>query len=63
MEAEYPNEPSWTAWYSFVKKFGRKHVQNVWANKLKEEGGAIFWDDKEKCFKVGPRSTQKNDHP
>ena len=63
VETEYPNEPSWTAWYSFAKKYGRKHVQKVWANKWKEEGSAIFWDDKEKCFKIGSHSTQKNDHP
>ncbi len=63
LESEYPNEPSWSAWYSFVRKHGRKHVQSVWANKWKEEEAAIFWDDKEKCFKVGPRSTQKDDRP
>ena len=62
LETEYPNEPSWNAWYSFVKKHGRKHVQDVWSNKWKDEGPAIFWDDKEKCFKIGPHSTQKNGH-
>lgn len=57
LKAEYPDSPSWTAWYEFVKKHGRKYVQNMWSEKWKEKEASIFWDDKEQCFKIGPQAT------
>jgi len=63
LEIEYPNEPAFTAWYSFVEKHGRKYVQEVWSKKWKEEEQAIFWDEKEQCFKIDPHATRKNDRP
>src|SRR6266850_478155 len=52
LEAEYPDPPSWTAWYKFVEKHGRRYVQNAWTKKWKEEESAIFWDEKEQCLKI-----------
>lgn len=63
LEAEYPRSPSWTAWHEFVKKHGRRYVQNVWSKKWKDEELAILWDDKEQCFKIGPQATQRNTRP
>jgi hypothetical protein len=60
LKAEYPGSPSWTAWYEFVKKHSRRYVQNVWSQKWKKEEAAIFWDDKEQCFKIGRQATQEN---
>jgi hypothetical protein len=63
LEAEYPHAPSAYAWYSYVRKHGRKYVQNVWYKRWKEEEQAIFWDEKEQCFKIGPHAAQqKNQH-
>jgi hypothetical protein len=61
VEAEYPHTDSAYAWYSYVKKHGRKQVQNVWYKRWKEEEQAIFWDEKEQCLKVHPRATRKTD--
>src|SRR5579863_4330575 len=53
VEAEYPNAPSSTAWYEFVRKHGRRYVQNSWSKKWDEVGSSISWDSKEQCFKIG----------
>lgn len=61
--AENPDSPSWTAWYDFVEKHGRRHVQTSWSKKWKEEQAAIFWDTKEQCFKLGAPASQGNTQP
>jgi hypothetical protein len=63
VEAEYPGSPSWTAWYKFVEKHGRRYVQNAWTKKWKKYESAIFWDEKEQCFKIGRPATQGNVRP
>ena len=60
--AENPHSPSWTAWYDFVEKHGRRYVQDSWSKKWKAEQSAIFWDAKEQCFKIGRPATQGNSH-
>ena len=63
LEAEYPHAPSAYAWYPYLKKHGRKQVQNIWYKGWKEKEQAIFWDEKEKCFKIDPHASQKtNQH-
>ncbi|HEY4838550.1 MAG TPA: hypothetical protein VIH72_08090 [Candidatus Acidoferrales bacterium] len=63
VSAEDPNSPSWTAWYNFVKRHGRRYVQNAWYKRWKEEESAIFWDGKEQCFKIAPQVAPNNPHP
>lgn len=63
VDAEYPGSPSWTAWYEFVEKHGRKYVQNAWSKKWKEEESGIIWDEKEQCFKLGRPATQGDVRP
>jgi hypothetical protein len=63
VQAEDPNSAAWTSWYEFVKKHGRKYVQDAWSKRWKEEESAIFWEAKEQCFKVGPPATQGNVNP
>ena len=63
VEAEYPGSPSWTAWYEFVGKHGRRYAQNSWSKKWKEAESAIYWDEKEQCFKIGPQATKRDARP
>jgi hypothetical protein len=58
VDAEYPDSPAWMAWHEFVKKHGRRYVQNSWYKKWKEEQSNLFWDAKEQCFKVRHPVTQ-----
>jgi hypothetical protein len=58
LEADYPGSPAATAWYEFVKRHGRRYVQDNWSKRWKEEQSAIFWDDKEQCFKIGHPAKQ-----
>jgi hypothetical protein len=58
LEAEYPGSSAATAWYEFVRKHGRKYVQDNWSKRWKEEQSAIFWDAKERCFKIGHPAKQ-----
>ncbi len=57
VEAEYPNEAAWTSWSEFVKKHGRKYIQNSWTKRWRAEQSVIFWDAKEQCFKIGHKSS------
>jgi hypothetical protein len=54
-----PHEASPNAWYSFIKKHGRKHVQDIWYKRWKEEEQAIFWDETERCFKIDTEASRK----
>lgn len=57
VESEYPNEAAWTSWSEFVKKHGRKYIQNSWTKRWRAEQSVIFWDAKEQCFKIGHKSS------
>ena len=61
--AENPHSPSWTTWYEFVKKHGRRYVQESWSKKWRAEQSAIFWDAKELCFKTSGSASQGNARP
>ncbi len=56
LQADYPNAPAWEAWYRFLKKHGRRYVQNSWSSKWKEDQSSIVWDPKEQCFKISLRA-------
>lgn len=56
VQADYPNAPASEAWYRFLKKHGRRYVQNNWSNKWKEDQSSIFWDAKEQCFRISSRT-------
>ena len=53
LETESPNSPSWNALYEFVKRHGRRYIQDDWSKKWNEEQSALFWDARERCFKIG----------
>jgi hypothetical protein len=53
LEAEYPQQAAFNAWYSYLKKHGRKHVQDVWYKRWNEVEPTVAWDAKEQCFVVG----------
>jgi len=61
--ADDQDSPAWALWYDFVKKHGRKYVQSSWSKKWKEQESAIFWDDKEQCFKIDPHAKNGNARP
>ena len=54
VEAEYPHVNDAYAWYSYLKKHGRKQVQSVWYKRWKEVEQLAYWDEKEQCFKIRP---------
>jgi hypothetical protein len=63
LEAEYPNEAAFNSWYSYLKKHGRKHVQNIWYKRWEQIKRDAVWDQKEQCFKIdanAARSTSQN---
>lgn len=59
LQREYSHEPSSNAWYRCLEKHGRKHVQDVWYKRWKEEEHAISWDAKEQCFRIDPKAPEK----
>jgi hypothetical protein len=61
LSSEYPDSPAWDALHGFVKKHGRHFIQAEWSKKWQEEKSAIFWDVKERCFKIGPHRTTLSD--
>jgi hypothetical protein len=63
LESEYPGAAAFTSWDEFVKKHGRRYVQNEWSKKWEEDKALIFWDGKEQCFKIAPKASQSNAHP
>jgi hypothetical protein len=42
-------------WRRFLKKHGRKFVQDQWLAAWKENKDRIYWDDTARCFRVSPK--------
>ncbi len=58
LNAENPSSSASKAWYEFLKRHGRKYVQESWYKKWRGVQSAIFWDAKEQCFRVSSAVTQ-----
>jgi hypothetical protein len=56
LEAEYPHQTAFNSWYSYLKKHGRKHVQDVWYKRWSEVEHTVAWDAREQCFMVDQRN-------
>lgn len=47
-------------WDRFLKKHGRKFVQDQWLAAWNKNKDRIFWDDKARCFRVSSQSKLEN---
>jgi len=43
-----------SCWREFIKKHGRKYVQNQWLAAWNANKDRIYWDEKARCFRVAP---------
>jgi hypothetical protein len=43
-------------WRRFLKKHGRKFVQDQWRAAWNANQDRIFWDEKARCFRVSPKT-------
>lgn len=43
-------------WQRFLKKHGRKFVQDQWVAAWKKNKDRVYWDDKERCFRLSPKT-------
>jgi hypothetical protein len=55
MECHQPGE---SCWRKFLHKKGRKFVQVHWQAAWEAHKGQIYWDEKARCFKLMPPSSQ-----
>lgn len=46
------NLPAWEQLHSFIRKHGRKTIQLKWQAQWEKYKDRIFWDPKERCFKL-----------
>jgi hypothetical protein len=46
------NLPAWEQLHSFIRKHGRRAIQLKWQAQWKKYKDRIFWDRKERCFKL-----------
>jgi len=46
-------------WLRFLKKHGRKFVQDQWLAAWKKNKDRIYWDDKARCFRLSSRAKAK----
>lgn len=53
LSSEYPDSPAWDALHGYVKKHGRRYIQSEWSKKWQAEKSKMFWDAKERCYKIG----------
>jgi hypothetical protein len=44
--------PAWEQLHGFIRKHGRAALRNKWRKLWVKHGGQIFWDPKERCFKL-----------
>ncbi len=51
MQCDKPGEPCWR---KFLRKKGRKFVQEHWQAAWDAHKDSIYWDDKARCFKLLP---------
>jgi hypothetical protein len=42
-------------WREFLKKHGRKFVQDQWLAAWNANKDRVYWDEKERCFRVSPK--------
>ncbi len=52
-------DPAETCWRRFLKKHGRKFIQDQWLAAWKKNKDRIYWDEKARCFRVAPESKSK----
>jgi hypothetical protein len=48
------NIPAEACWRGFLKKHGRKYVQDQWLAAWDANKDRVYWDEKERCFRVSP---------
>lgn len=46
------NLPAWEQLHSFIRKHGRRAIQLKWQAQWEKYKDRIFWDPKERCFKL-----------
>jgi hypothetical protein len=46
-------------WQRFLKKHGRKFVQDQWLAAWKKNKDRIYWDDKARCFRLSSQTKAK----
>jgi len=46
------NRPAWEQFHSFIRKHGRRTIQLKWQAQWEKYKNQIFWDPKERCFKL-----------
>ena len=46
------NLPAWEQLHSFIRKHGRRTIQARWLAEWEKYKDRIFWDPKERCFKL-----------
>jgi hypothetical protein len=46
------NLPAWEQLHSFIRKYGRKAIQSKWQAQWQKYKDRVFWDPKERCFKL-----------
>jgi hypothetical protein len=44
-----------TCWLRFLKKHGRKFVQDQWLAAWNANKDRVYWDEKARCFRVSPK--------
>jgi hypothetical protein len=61
LESPYDNCHSYSedCWRRFLKKHGRKFVQDQWLAAWKENKNRIYWDDNARCFRLSSQAKAK----
>jgi hypothetical protein len=49
-----------TCWRSFLKKHGRKFVQDQWLAAWDANNGRVHWDEQARCFRVSAKTSTHN---
>jgi len=53
------DSPAEDCWRRFLKKHGRKFVQDQWLAAWKKNKDQIYWDDNARCFRLSSRAKAK----
>jgi hypothetical protein len=53
------SDPAETCWRRFLRKHGRKFVQDKWLAAWEANKDRVYWDDKARCFRVPKASSSK----
>ena len=50
------NGPAETCWRKFLRKHGRKFVQDQWLAAWKANKDRVYWDEQARCFRLSAKS-------